>query len=459
VVALVECGAKDLAVYVVEGRYGRQVAPAARAFALLRGGRQRSGVWEALRALRQVPSDRHGRAVGFSALTLLGVAKGSALDPRVSAAYAGPILEARGNPATDAMAAAAAVLLRAVLLDPTDPIPLGLLAAARSDLGVAPARLCDCARLSVLLGDTIARQPSDLPRHNGETKKRLHGPAALFWLFVADLRGRVCAAAALGCVGVRARWTPQTIALDLGPRTVVFKAVGQFTRHYGEFFFAHEAGLWDWIAGFSSEDVLLDVGANVGLFSVMAAALRGARCIAVEPSSANVDLLVANVAANGLEGLISIRRVALSDAERSGRLVLESREPGAAGHAFETGDPSGADHASEEVDGITADRLVAENGALIPTRVKIDVDGAEGAVLEGMAGVLADHRLRDIRLEIRWWEAEGDWRLVEALCARGFSVAMADDFKNLLFRRDPEGTRELETLRSIRLRLHARRSA
>jgi hypothetical protein len=36
---------------------------------------------------------------------------------------------------------------------------------------------------------------------------------------------------------------------------------------------------------------------------------------------------------------------------------------------------------------------------------------------------------------------------------------MADDFKNLLFRRDPEGTRELETLRSIRLRLHARRSA
>ena len=81
------------------------------------------------------------------------------------------------------------------------------------------------------------------------------------------------------------------------------------------------------------------------------------------------------------------------------------------------------------------DDLVAAGTIPFPTRIKIDVDGGEDAVVAGMQRTLADDRLHSVRMEIRWWEP-GKRDVVEAVTRHGFLSAVADDRKNLLFRRD-----------------------
>ena len=47
-----------------------------------------------------------------------------------------------------------------------------------------------------------------------------------------------------------------------------------------------------WLKGLGQQDVLWDVGSNVGVFSVYAAAVQGCRVIAFEPSAANFPLSI-----------------------------------------------------------------------------------------------------------------------------------------------------------------------
>ena len=54
----------------------------------------------------------------------------------------------------------------------------------------------------------------------------------------------------------------------------------------------------DWIDGFSREDVMFDVGANVGLYSLYAGK-RGVRVYSFEPEAQNYAGLTSNCMANG----------------------------------------------------------------------------------------------------------------------------------------------------------------
>jgi len=63
--------------------------------------------------------------------------------------------------------------------------------------------------------------------------------------------------------------------------------------------------------GLGSGDLVVDVGAQIGSFTLLAAA-TGARVLAVEPSPLNVDRLRANVARNGFEGSVEVREAAIA---------------------------------------------------------------------------------------------------------------------------------------------------
>lgn len=71
-------------------------------------------------------------------------------------------------------------------------------------------------------------------------------------------------------------------------------------------------------------DVFVDVGANIGYFSVLAASLVGeaGAVFAFEPDPRNYRLLEANAARNGLQHRITAIAAALSDAPGEGRLYL-----------------------------------------------------------------------------------------------------------------------------------------
>lgn len=233
---------------------------------------------------------------------------------------------------------------------------------------------------------------------------------------------------------VSLRWCRKRRVVRIGEREIGYELRSSQVVAFVSQLFFFEPGLWRWMAGFRPDDVLLDVGANVGIYTIAAAGLFGVRVAAVEPYAPNVRTLRSNVAANGLQDRVLVLPIAVTDVESMGRLFHEDGDAGAAAQHFEDGSGAGDDGSFDSVQGIPIDLLVARGTIPFPTRIKIDVDGGEGAVIEGMVRILADPRLHSIRLEVRWWHPAGR-AVVRRIEGFGFRAAVDDDQKNLLFTR------------------------
>jgi FkbM family methyltransferase len=135
-------------------------------------------------------------------------------------------------------------------------------------------------------------------------------------------------------------------------------------------------------------DTVIDGGANVGLYTVLAARRVGAagRVVACEPSPTTMDLLRRNVRRNGFDWVIP-REVAL--AEAPGRLTLRMFEPGSGYTSFAPADATSATAA--EVVVTTLDELADEIPRPV-SLVKLDVEGAELRALRGATRLLDEAR-------------------------------------------------------------------
>jgi FkbM family methyltransferase len=149
-----------------------------------------------------------------------------------------------------------------------------------------------------------------------------------------------------------------------------------------------------------SGDVIWDVGANVGLYTAKMAALTGpaGRVFAFEPSPTNLERLrtVADAHAN-----VSVMACGLSSRSGTLQLVQGDDDLGA------TSRLAGADGAQTEgavftVDLRTGDEVIRSGNSAIPNVVKIDVEGHELRVLEGMRETLRERRLRSIIVEVHF---------------------------------------------------------
>jgi FkbM family methyltransferase len=141
----------------------------------------------------------------------------------------------------------------------------------------------------------------------------------------------------------------------------------------------------------------IDVGANIGFFSLLAAKLAGpdGQVVAIEPVPANTDLIKANATLNRF-GNVTVVRAAAGASNRTGELIL-ARYHGGAALASAPKPPDARGRLSVPV--VTLDGLVSHLGLPPPTMVKIDVEGAELEVLAGMPRTLwRDHP--DILFEV-----------------------------------------------------------
>jgi FkbM family methyltransferase len=182
----------------------------------------------------------------------------------------------------------------------------------------------------------------------------------------------------------------------------------------------HEEVLWEWIGGqylaarrgmtgatgniyvglhefpdmmallhfIRADDLFLDIGANVGSYTVLASGVAQATTWAFEPDPQTAKHLKRNIAINGLEPRVTVFECALGAAH---------------GEAFFT---TGLH---------TTNRVVAKSGAgvrrvrqeqldmlvgnLPPTMMKIDVEGYEEEVLRGASRILANPALKVIEVE------------------------------------------------------------
>lgn len=168
-----------------------------------------------------------------------------------------------------------------------------------------------------------------------------------------------------------------------------------------------EPGTVAWIANeIRPDDVVADVGANIGIYTVMmaASATRG-RVYAFEPHAANVAALLANVARNRQTDRVTAVTSALHD--RDGWFDFHYAGL-ATGSAMSQLDRTKDDHdrelqpvASELKHATTLDAMVASRVMERPDVVKIDVDGNEPAILRGMEQLLTGPKPpRSVQVEV-----------------------------------------------------------
>lgn len=154
-----------------------------------------------------------------------------------------------------------------------------------------------------------------------------------------------------------------------------------------------------WIQKMGSGDVLYDIGANMGQYSMLAAK-RGVRVHAFEPEAQNFALLVRNIAMNNLSGLITPWPVALSNQSGFEQLHLSTLIAGGSCHSYgDSRDFKGEPKKFPFVQGscaTTLDQFCRHHDC--PTFIKIDVDGFEHKVIEG--GYETLKRAKSVLIEI-----------------------------------------------------------
>lgn len=135
-------------------------------------------------------------------------------------------------------------------------------------------------------------------------------------------------------------------------------------------------------------DVFYDVGANVGFFSLIAAKRVGsAGCVySFEPVAENVESIRDNAKINQLENISSFE-VAVGQTNGTDELLLTEWDGGAtlSTSVVKPSEPS----SRRNVRVVALDDFIQEERLRIPTVVKIDVEGLELDVIQGMARTIS----------------------------------------------------------------------
>jgi FkbM family methyltransferase len=133
-------------------------------------------------------------------------------------------------------------------------------------------------------------------------------------------------------------------------------------------------------------DVFMDAGANIGIFTVMAALIVGERgqVLTFEPETGAFAKLQRNLEVNGFQNVRAFK-VALSDTDGQGQLYVDRPAPS----LMASGQSGQGSERVESVEIASGDNLCKAHRLPVPRVVKIDVEGFEYLVLQGLRGTLS----------------------------------------------------------------------
>jgi FkbM family methyltransferase len=174
-------------------------------------------------------------------------------------------------------------------------------------------------------------------------------------------------------------------------------------------------------------DVVLDVGANIGLFPLHLATLAsGLRVHCFEPNPRAHALLRRNLEANGLTGWVTAHPLAVFD--HNGPVVL--RRAARSGHRSLLATTLVRPEDGDEVEAIDLAEALRRSGAERVALLKVDVEGAEIEIVEG-AGAAVWARIDRVVLEFHD-------RFRPACLARVSRVLREHGFARLAVRTGPD---------------------
>jgi FkbM family methyltransferase len=220
----------------------------------------------------------------------------------------------------------------------------------------------------------------------------------------AAWRRRVAPSRTLGHATLAEASGAAVVRLDFKPSDIWLYVTTDPERRWRAKACAKEPWTVDWLLrDVRRGEVLYDIGANVGAFSLIAAKHVGAHVVAFEPGYANFARLCDNIQLNECTERIVPLPTAL--AERAELVGFEYRtvEPGQSRHQL-----TEARWSVEANDGekyvqpaatMPLDDVIADYDLPVPNHLKIDVDGAELRVLRGARRLLGRAELRTVLIE------------------------------------------------------------
>ncbi len=159
----------------------------------------------------------------------------------------------------------------------------------------------------------------------------------------------------------------------------------------------------DWISQFEAGDVFFDIGANNGIYGLLAAVLRDCEVHAFEPHFASYYVTCLNIYSNNLQNKMFAYPLAMSDREGYGELFLSATWAGKSlnnfGESRPHDDPLWNATIPQAAITTNLDMFVARTG-IVPNHIKVDVDGIEHEIINGATMVLNDPRLKSIMIEL-----------------------------------------------------------
>lgn len=194
-------------------------------------------------------------------------------------------------------------------------------------------------------------------------------------------------------------------------------------------FLTEEPLMLQWLGGFTRSDVFLDIGANIGTYTVPAAFLAGT-VYACELDPINVSILQENLFLNGtLDNVIifpfpcgaakTVERIYYRDFSKGDALQSVGRES-----PFDT--RKGKSYTALQLV-FPIDGVIGEFGLQQPNKIKIDVDGNERIVLDGARHTLC--QAEEIYMECSD-DTDSRWA-VSQLTGWGFAEAIRQEVPNV----------------------------
>jgi len=152
-------------------------------------------------------------------------------------------------------------------------------------------------------------------------------------------------------------------------------------------------------------DVFLDIGANVGTFSIYAARHLSdeGHVYACEPHLPTTVQLLQNVVINELESRVSVISIAASGSDEFVPFRYKRWRQGASGSQLgaETGLAMAKQVGTELKCGMRVDTMIEKGVIRAPDLIKIDTDGHEVQILSGMTNLLRSKKPRSLRVEVQ----------------------------------------------------------
>lgn len=159
--------------------------------------------------------------------------------------------------------------------------------------------------------------------------------------------------------------------------------------------------IMDLIQEVSEDDVVYDIGANTGIYTLFLSN-KCSKVVAFEPYPPNVSLLKKDILRNDAKN-VEVYKIALSDSNDAVSFNLpDEKDIGYGSASINVQDTK----ETVKIPTYSGDKLIAEKELPNPTILKIDVEGAEPLVIDGLKDTITSSECRLVYCEVHTGNVE-----------------------------------------------------